>query len=177
LVVLAATFRSRLRINHALSLAYRKTRCRIGASRERSSYNLLFSGPASAGLGFGAGSKPARSRCCRVGPGNCTPAPHGTGRKASPLDLSGSCHSMKATAFRRNQRVHPVQLTQPGRNASDPLPPLRALPRFISVGSEVARLRAGHRPPLKLHVQFSRMQLSRRVTSGEMQWKGLTEQG
>jgi hypothetical protein len=30
------------------------------------------------------------------------------------------------------------------------------------VGSEEARLRAGLRPPLKLHVQFSRMQLSRR---------------
>src|ERR1039457_4440105 len=30
------------------------------------------------------------------------------------------------------------------------------------VGSEVARLRAGHRPPLKLYVRFSRIQLSRR---------------
>src|SRR5450755_4505854 len=27
---------------------------------------------------------------------------------------------------------------------------------FAGVGSEVARLRAGHRPPLKLYVQFSR---------------------
>lgn len=34
---------------------------------------------------------------------------------------------------------------------------------FIGVGSEVARFRAGHRPPLKLHGRFSRMQLSRRV--------------
>jgi hypothetical protein len=33
---------------------------------------------------------------------------------------------------------------------------------FKGVGSEVPRLRAGHRPPLKLHVRFSRMQLSRR---------------
>jgi len=33
---------------------------------------------------------------------------------------------------------------------------------LASVGSEEARLRAGLRPPLKLHVQFSRMQLSRR---------------
>jgi hypothetical protein len=33
---------------------------------------------------------------------------------------------------------------------------------FIGVGSEEARLRAGLRPPLKLHVRFSRMQLSRR---------------
>src|SRR5215471_350593 len=32
------------------------------------------------------------------------------------------------------------------------------------VGSEVARLRAGHRPPLKLYVRFSRIQLSRRLT-------------
>ncbi len=31
-----------------------------------------------------------------------------------------------------------------------------------AVGSEEARLRAGLRPPLKLHVRFSRMQLSRR---------------
>ena len=35
---------------------------------------------------------------------------------------------------------------------------------FTGVGSEVARLRAGHRPPLKLYVQFSRIQLSRRLT-------------
>jgi hypothetical protein len=33
-------------------------------------------------------------------------AAHRTGRK--PLDLSGSCHPMKAAAFRQNQRVHPV---------------------------------------------------------------------
>src|SRR5215472_8623271 len=32
-----------------------------------------------------------------------------------------------------------------------------------AVGSEVARLRAGHRPPLKLYVQFSCIQLSRRL--------------
>src|SRR5205809_3670337 len=35
---------------------------------------------------------------------------------------------------------------------------------FVNVGSEVARLRAGRRPPLKLYVQFSRIQLSRRLT-------------
>ena len=33
--------------------------------------------------------------------------------------------------------------------------------RFWIVGSEEARLRAGLRPPPKLHVQISRMQLSR----------------
>jgi hypothetical protein len=34
--------------------------------------------------------------------------------------------------------------------------PLRSagITRFVAVGSEVARLRAGHRPPLKLYVQF-----------------------
>ena len=32
---------------------------------------------------------------------------------------------------------------------------------FTGVGSEEARLRAGLRPPLKLHGRFSRMQLSR----------------
>jgi len=36
--------------------------------------------------------------------------------------------------------------------------------RFTGVGSEVARLRAGHRPPLKLYRRFSRIQLSRRLT-------------
>ena len=35
---------------------------------------------------------------------------------------------------------------------------------FVAVGSEVARLRAGHRPPLKRYVQFSRIPLSRRLT-------------
>jgi hypothetical protein len=34
--------------------------------------------------------------------------------------------------------------------------------RLLIVGSEEARLRASLRPPLKLHVRFSRMQLSRR---------------
>ena len=44
-----------------------------------------------------------------------------------------------------------------------------------SVGSEEARLHAGLRPPLKLHVRFSRMQLSRRRKTSEMpkkEWKG-----
>src|SRR5215471_759032 len=41
------------------------------------------------------------------------------------------------------------------------------------VGSEEARLRAGLRTPLKLHVQFSRMQLSRRLSDAEMQEKEL----
>lgn len=39
---------------------------------------------------------------------------------------------------------------------------VRAFVTEVTVGSEVARLRAGHRPPPKLHVRFSRMQLSRR---------------
>src|SRR5260370_23514605 len=36
--------------------------------------------------------------------------------------------------------------------------------RRLLVGSEEARFRAGLRPPLKLHVRFSRMQLSRRLS-------------
>ena len=36
----------------------------------------------------------------------------------------------------------------------------------IQVGSEEARLRAGLRPPLKLHGRFCRMQLSRRLPLG-----------
>ncbi len=35
-------------------------------------------------------------------------------------------------------------------------------PNHAIVGSEEARLHASLRPPLKLHVRFSRMQLSRR---------------
>src|SRR6516225_1309022 len=43
------------------------------------------------------------------------------------------------------------------------------------VGSEEARVRAGHRPPPKLHVRFSRMQLSRRLNDAEMLEKELTQ--
>src|SRR6267154_764652 len=39
------------------------------------------------------------------------------------------------------------------------------------VGSGEARSRAGLRPPLKLHVRFSRMQLSRRLSYAERQVK------
>src|SRR5262249_32008655 len=48
---------------------------------------------------------------------------------------------------------------------------------FVGAGSEEARLRANHRPPLKLHVRFSRMQLSRRLKRSGMQAKGLIESG
>ena len=43
------------------------------------------------------------------------------------------------------------------------------------IGSEVARLRTGHRPPLKLYVRFARIQLSRRLTLSGMESKGSTE--
>src|SRR5438477_7887631 len=46
---------------------------------------------------------------------------------------------------------------------------------FTSVGSEEARMRAGLRPPLKLHVRFSRMQLSRRLTDTGMPEKVLNQ--
>jgi hypothetical protein len=43
----------------------------------------------------------------------------------------------------------------------------------LAVGSEEARLRASLRPPLKLHVRFSRMQLSRRLSDAGMLEKEL----
>jgi len=46
---------------------------------------------------------------------------------------------------------------------------------LIAVGSEEARMRAGLRPPLKLHVRFSRMQLSRRLTDTGMPEKVLNQ--
>ena len=48
---------------------------------------------------------------------------------------------------------------------------------FIDVGSEEARSRAGLRPPLKLHVRFSRMQLSRKLSYAERQAKELVQPG
>src|SRR5438477_5013605 len=44
----------------------------------------------------------------------------------------------------------------------------------IAVGPAEARLRASLRPPLKLHVQFSRMQLSRRLSHAGMPEKELS---
>jgi hypothetical protein len=44
---------------------------------------------------------------------------------------------------------------------------------FIDIGSEEAHSRAGLRPPLKLHVRFSRMQLSRKLSDAERQAKEL----
>ena len=46
--------------------------------------------------------------------------------------------------------------------ALQPFAPAK-LPPFFAVGSEEARLRARLRPPLKLYVRFSRIQLSRRL--------------
>ena len=50
-------------------------------------------------------------------------------------------------------------------------------PTFTGVGSEEARFRASLRPPLKLHVHISRMQLSRRLTAVETQLKELIQRG
>src|ERR1700731_2086136 len=47
------------------------------------------------------------------------------------------------------------------------------LRRFRIVGSEEARLRAGLRPPPKLQVRISRMQLSRRLSDARMREKVL----
>jgi hypothetical protein len=46
---------------------------------------------------------------------------------------------------------------------------------FAGVGSEEARLRAGLRPPLKLHGRFSRMQLSRRHLQRRREPRAITE--
>jgi hypothetical protein len=43
--------------------------------------------------------------------------------------------------------------------------PSRRLLVQVLVGSEEGRLRASLRPPLKLHVRISRMQLSRRLSN------------
>jgi hypothetical protein len=55
--------------------------------------------------------------------------------------------------------------------------PLRStvITRFSAVGSEEARLRAGLRPPLKLHGRFSRMQLSRRHLERRREPRATTE--
>jgi hypothetical protein len=57
-----------------------------------------------------------------------------------------------------------------GLSSADRLPslcsadsPLPLFADFLAVGSEVAHLRAGHRQPLKLYVQFSLIQPSRRL--------------
>src|SRR6516162_119546 len=62
----------------------------------------------------------------------------------------------------------PVLRGPGGRKAAWLLGSWTTPPRGTSVGSEEARLHAGLRPPLKLHVQFSRMQLSRRRKTSEM---------
>jgi len=46
--------------------------------------------------------------------------------------------------------------------------------QITAVRSEEARLRAGLRPPLKLHVQVSRMQLSQRLSVAGMTEKELS---
>jgi len=78
---------------------------------------LLFEG----GEGIGQGAPPIRTyssvRIRRVGPRNCTPRPSRPGglhpepltdSGHKPLDLSGSCHPLKAAAFHRDRRVPPV---------------------------------------------------------------------
>ena len=52
---------------------------------------------------------------------------------------------------------------------------LSQISRSWLVGSEEARLRAGLRPPLKLHVRFSRMQLSRRHGTPRCNGKATTK--
>src|SRR5271154_5172949 len=48
--------------------------------------------------------------------------------------------------------------------------------KLAFVGSEEARLRAGLRPPLKLYVRFSRIQLSRSLPRGRCQRRNQLDQ-
>ena len=54
----------------------------------------------------GRGLSPPRSAALLAAPGISPRVAHRTGRKS--LDLSGSCHPLKAAAFRRDPRVPPV---------------------------------------------------------------------
>ena len=61
------------------------------------------------------------------------------------------------------------------RGSGEPVTPAASPPGTVSVGSEEARLRAGHRPPLKLHGRFSRKQLSRRHLRRRREPRATTE--
>ena len=123
-----------------------------------------------------------RSRRCRSGcvsstAGDCwvgrrrggltTPfpsAPHRTGLTRFPgIRLSSGplwrASSMRTASFQRpTSRVPPRAVI---RSTCPPSPCVR-LSRTRTVGSEEARRSAGLRPPLKLDVRFSRIQLSQR---------------
>jgi len=58
-----------------------------------------------------------------------------------------------------------------------PLPPVAGSPGRRVSGRRRRAVRAGLRPPLKLHVRISRMQLSRRLRLSEMRLKVLTRRG
>jgi hypothetical protein len=108
------------------------------------------------------------------------PGPPGEFRPEPPTDpdVNLSIHPARATQRRlppsiKTRSSSGSPLTPPRRGWPAPFAP-RELPRFLAVGSEEARLRASLRPPLKLHVHFSRMQLSRRLNRAEMPTKELT---
>src|SRR5713101_8294066 len=86
--------------------------------------------------------------------------------------IPGTCASRSVSDACVIERCSPQSVPFP------PRPPLKAccpslFGWFTGVGSEEARSRAGLRPPLKLHVHISRMQLSRRLSWSEMPTKGL----
>src|SRR6202049_852781 len=87
---------------------------------------------------------------------------------------NGQANSLSAHSPTRGTRADPLCVgyvqdgkvfslisSLPSSLSANDVPPL--FEGFIGVGSEEARLRAGLRPPLKLHVRFSRMQLARRL--------------
>src|SRR5215472_5695792 len=70
--------------------------------------------------------------------------------------------------FPANEELPPLSDMTLLIRAPEGLEPSRTTCCSARVGSEEARCRAGLRPPPKLRVQFSRMQLSRRLKSSEM---------
>src|ERR1700680_3363780 len=98
---------------------------------------------------------------------------------------NGQANSLSAHSPTRGTRADPLCVgyvqdgkvfslisSLPSSLSANDVPPL--FEGFIGVGWEEALLRAGLRPPLKLHVHFSRMQLSRRLNRSEMPTKELT---
>jgi len=89
-------------------------------------------------------------------------------------DITAPCDGAPDTSFALRQQLDEEPAEQacandrsvalsPAHQKQGPFPPPTLL-GLHGVGSEVARVRAGHRPPLKLYMQFSRIQLSRRLT-------------
>jgi hypothetical protein len=86
---------------------------------------------------------------------------------------AGPNRNLRSLLSKSCGRLAPIPVRKP--DGTLPQSPVRHLPsaRFRPVGSEEARLRAGLRPPPKLQVRISRMQLSRRLSDSRMREKVL----